>query len=142
MLKKYLGFIKKLGKRQRVVLHATSENLLRAFASNPSTFTIYRGENSTNKGGLHFTTDENWAKNFGSTILTDKLPLSSKIKLLTKADFETGAKLGLNTEKELWNFFFEKDYDAIVGYDAMNSEVIDIIVNPKHLDMFNPSNLL
>lgn len=52
------------------------------FISNPETFILYRGENLATMGELHFTTDEDWAKNFGKVILKDSLPAGSKIKLL------------------------------------------------------------
>ena len=31
---------------------------------------------------------------------------------------------------------FSGGYGAILGYDSMNSRVLDSIVNPKHLDRF------
>ena len=77
----------------------TSNETVQRFISNPETFTLFRGEDDINKGGLHFTTDENWAKNFGSRILTGNLPAGSKIELLTEKDLREDYKLGILSER-------------------------------------------
>ncbi|MFA7301846.1 MAG: hypothetical protein WC069_06070 [Candidatus Shapirobacteria bacterium] len=109
---------------------------IQRFISNPESFILFRGESDENQGGIHFTTDAEWAKNFGNKILTGKLPADSKIKLITEKDFKEGYELGILSEKLLWDFIFNKGYDAIVGHDAMNSNKLDVIVNPKHLGLF------
>jgi hypothetical protein len=116
------------------------EELVKKFISNPESFTLFRGGNNTNKGGLHFTTDEVWAKNFGDILLVGKLPAGSKIHLLSKEDIDTGVYL-MHTKKfddtAINKFLFEQNnYDAMLGTDSMNSDVLDVIVNPKHLKGF------
>jgi hypothetical protein len=59
-------------------------DLIQKFISKPEDFTLFRGENKINMGGLHFTIDKDWAKKFGDNILEGKLPTSSKTKLITK----------------------------------------------------------
>ena len=113
-----------------------SSEAIQRFVSNPESFTLFRDENSANRGGLHFTTDKNWAKNFGSKVISGTLPAHSRIKLLTEKDFQDGLKLGITAERPLWDLFFDEGYDAIVGYDSMNAEELDVIVNPKHLGCF------
>lgn len=110
------------------------------FASNPETFVLFRGENLPNKGGLHFTTDKDWAKDFGKVILKGTLPAGSKIKLLTKDDFIEPLSMGVTSEDVVWFSIFAEGYDAILGHDQRNSKVFDVIVNPKHLGNFKPSN--
>lgn len=110
--------------------------MIHKFITHPESFTLFRDENADNKGGLHFTTDKNWAKNFGTNVLSGTLPAHSRIKLLTEKDFEDGLKLGITSERPLWNIFFDEGYDAIVGYDSMNSDELDVIVNPKYLGCF------
>ena len=65
------------------------DEVLHNFISNPETFVLYRGEGGrqSNEGGLHFTTDKEWAKRFGSTILEGRLPKGSIIHLMDKDDF-------------------------------------------------------
>jgi len=116
------------------------DNLIQKFISNPESFTLFRGENQTNQGGLHFTTDKDWASKFGENILEGKLPKDSKIKLIKNSDFEEGFKANILSEQQLWDSIFEKGYDAIVGYDPMNSDMLDIIINPKHLELFKVLN--
>ena len=110
------------------------------FISNPETFVLFRSEGWENMGGLHFTTDENWAKKFGKVILKGTLPAGSKIKLLTKDDFIEPLSMGVTSEDMVWFSIFAKGYDAILGHDQRNSNVFDVIVNPKHLGNFKPSN--
>jgi len=117
--------------------NSTNNENIQRFISNPESFILFRGESDENKGGLHFTTDEKWAKNFGNKIITGKLPADSKIKLITEKDFKEGYELGILSEELFWKFIFDKGYDAIVGYDVMNSTKLDVIINPKHLKLFN-----
>lgn len=110
------------------------------FILNPENFVLFRAEKSTTQGGLHFTLDKNWAKNFGENVLEGKLPAGSKVRLISEADFEKGIKQGFGKERLLWDFIFSnEDCDALIGHDAMNSSILDIIVNPKHLKNFKPS---
>ncbi len=118
------------------------EEMVKKFISNPEDFILFRGENKINQGGLHFTTDEVWAKNFGDRLLVGKLPVGSRVKLLTQEDFTKSYESGLKSEKELWNSIFESGWDAIIGVDSMNNEVLDIIINPKHLGNFSIGNLV
>lgn len=119
----------------------TSSDMVQKFISNPETFTLFRGENENNQKGLHFTTDKEWAKNFGSNILTGSLPLGSKIELLTEKDLKEDYELGITSERPFWDLIFDKGYDAIVGCDTMNSDELDVIVNPKHLELFKASDI-
>ena len=114
----------------------TSSETVQRFISTPETFTLFRGEDTSNQGGLHFTTDKNWAKNFGDKILIGNLPAGCKIELLTEKDLKEDYKLGILSERPFWDLIFERGYDAIVGCDSMNSEELDVIVNPKYLELF------
>ena len=112
--------------------------LAQKFISNPEAFPLYRGENETNQGGLHFTTDRDWARNFGETILSGRLPARCKFKLISEDDFEFAFNAGIFSEGKLWNLLFSEGYDAIIGHDPMNSNALDVVVNPVHLDRFKP----
>ena len=112
---------------------------IKIFFSKPENVLLFRGEGPSNRGGLHFTPDENWAKQFSQVaIIKGYLPANSKIKLISETDFETGFKLGISSEYALWDFFFAQGYDAIVGHDAMNSRIMDVVIHPKHLHNFKP----
>ena len=54
---------------------------------------------------------------------------------------EEAYKRGDTSERSVWDSIFNEGYDAIIGTDSMNSSKIDIIINPKHLGNFKPSNL-
>ena len=112
--------------------------LVKRFLDHPETVFLYRGEGVTNKQGLHFTADKEWAKNFGANIFRGRLPAKSKIKVLTIEDFEKALVQGIGAEMPLWNSIFEEGYDAILGTDVMSDKQIDVIVNPKHLSNFKP----
>jgi hypothetical protein len=111
-------------------------SLVKRFLAHPETVFLYRGENKVNQNGLHFTTDKEWAKNFGANIFRGRLPAKSKIKVLTIEDFEKAFVQGIGAEMPLWNSIFEQGYDAILGTDIMSDKQIDVIVNPKHLVNF------
>ena len=113
-----------------------SDELIEKFISNPESFVLYRGEGKTNKDGLHFTTNKEWTKTFGGNIVEGTLPAGSKIKILAEDDMETALNRGIVLERSLWDSIFAKGYDAIIGTDSMNNEVLDVIVNPKHLGRF------
>lgn len=104
-----------------------------SFASNPSDLKLFRGEGATNAGGSHFTSDPTWAKNFGAKMIETTLPKGAKIKMLSPEDFQTAFKAGITNESGLWNNLFNKGYDALLGSDAMNSKIVDYILNPKLL---------
>ena len=107
------------------------------FILNPEKFLLFRGEQQFNHGGQHFTTDKEWAKNFGDKILEGQLPIGSKVRLITGTDFADGFKQGFGKEWLLWNFIFSnEECDALIGHDAMNCRILDVIVNPKHLKNF------
>ncbi|MCX6717531.1 MAG: hypothetical protein NTU76_02555 [Candidatus Taylorbacteria bacterium] len=116
-----------------------TDKILQKFISNPETFTLFRGEDQSNQNGLHFTTDEVWARKFGGSTLSGRLPADSKIKLLAGEDFEEGYKLGIASEGPLWDLIFKNGYDAIIGHDSMDCNMLDVIVNPKHLKLFKLS---
>lgn len=118
-----------------------TDEIMESFISSPETFILYRGESNINKGGIHFTTDITWAKNFGENILTGTLRKNSKIHLWDEKDFQTAINItsytGKIDELALFKFILEQnDYDAILATDFMNSEALDIMVNPKHLKIF------
>lgn len=106
------------------------------FILNPENFVLFRGQSVTDKGGLHFALDEDWAKRFGKIIIKGTLPVGSKIKPLQETDFQEALSLGLPSERPVWDLIFSKGYDAILGTDAMESSKLDVIVNPKHLEIF------
>jgi len=110
------------------------------FISHPGAHLLFRGENAANQNGLHFTTNREWAKQFGDNILEGKLPRGSTVRLITVKDIEDAMRNGIESEEKLWAFLFAEGCDAVVGYDAMNSHVLDVIVNPKHLRRFKPAD--
>ncbi len=103
------------------------------FTSNPENFVLFRGETTENKGGLHFALDKGWAQNFGDTIIKLTLPAGSKIKLLKETDFREAYNLGFTSEQSCWDWIFLQGYDAIIGTEPMNSNKLDVIINPKYL---------
>jgi hypothetical protein len=108
-------------------------------ASDPfnGTQTLYRGENASNAGGTHFTTDQNWAKNFGDKMYQGTLPKDAKLYNLTPQDMQSGYEKGFTNENQLYDDLFKNgNYDALVGHDAMRSSVPDIIVNPRNRSLF------
>ncbi len=114
-------------------LEATIKTLL----ARPELVLLYRGERLATSGGLHFTPEKEWAEKFSDGILLrGNLPIGSKIKILDDSDFEYGLKMGFSSEKLLWDHIFTQGYDAILGHDAMNPKIIDVIVHPKHLHNF------
>lgn len=106
------------------------------FIKNPSSFKLFRGENSENTGGIYFTLDESWAKKFGDNTISGYLPEDAKVKRLTIQDLDDALNQGLVIEKEAITSFFKKGYDAIIALDSRNDNIINIIVNPKHLNLF------
>ena len=115
--------------------------MIKKFVSKPESFLLYRGERETNQGGLHFTTDKSWAERFGANLIEGTMPVDSKIKLITPEDMENAFHHGVLSEQLLWDSIFAQGYDAILGTDAMNSEVLDVVVNPKHLRRFTRKSL-
>jgi len=113
-------------------------NLVKRFLAHPETVFLYRGENILNQRGLHFTADKEWAKNFGDKILRGRLPTRSRIKVLEIKDFDEAWISGINSEMDLWNYYFDQGYDAILGTDLMTDKQIDVIINPKNLKYFTP----
>jgi hypothetical protein len=122
--------------------------MIEKFISSPETFTLYRGEGGrqSNENGLHFTTDKEWAKRFGNTILSGTLPKGSVIHLINKDDFtealEIYSQIKTMDEATILKSQIERhNYDAMVGHDTMNCNIIDVVVNPKNLKYFKPLNL-
>lgn len=126
----------------------TTDGIIEKFISNPETFTLYRGEGGrqSNEGGLHFTTDKEWAKRFGSTILEGTLPKGSIIHLIDQNDFTEAlgiySRVKTMDEATILKVQMERhDYDAMVGHDTMNCNILDVVINPKNLKYFKPLQL-
>ena len=109
---------------------------LEGLTKSPEAIKLYRGQNPSNVGGQHFTTDPAWAKNFGDETLTGSLPKGSKVVTVSKDLVDDATSRGAKTEAEVYDDLFRQGYDAVVGTDPMNAEAIDVIVNPKHLASF------
>lgn len=125
-----------LGKSKTVKLPRDINVAAQTFTREPQSFTLFRGENAANKGGLHFYLESAPTKTFGKDMISGTLPKGSKIKILSAVDKQAGIAQGIYEEKGLWDMLFKQGYDAVVGADAMNSKMLDIIVNPKHLGRF------
>lgn len=115
---------------------ADINKLAEAFIANPEAFILYRGENMRNRGGLHFTTDKKWSRNFGEILLCGNLPAGAKIKLITHEDFEMAFRKGITSDHAFYESVFIDGYDAVVGHDTRNSDILDIIVSPKLINRF------
>ena len=116
----------------------TISKLATIFIANPESLILYRGEKDYNRGGLHFTPDREWANGFGETVLEGRLPVGSKVKLITTDDLDDAINHGLVSDHEFHWFLLTKGYDAIIGHDVMNNNILDIVVHPKHLENFKP----
>ncbi len=81
--------------------------IIEKFILNPENFVLFRGEKITNKGGLHFALDDDWAKRFGDTIIKGTLPVGSKIKSITKDDFQEAYNLGFTSEQPMKSIFLK-----------------------------------
>ncbi len=106
------------------------------FIQNPSYFKLFRGEDMGNKGGVYFSFDENWAKNFGGRIISGYLPKDARVKMLTVKDLEDAFNNGIVLEADAIKFFLKDGCDALITTDTMRDNIINIIVNPKHLSLF------
>jgi len=122
-----------------------ADEIIEKFISNPETFILYRGEGGrqSNEHGLHFTTDIQWAKRFGGTILSGSLPKGSVIHLIDQNDFTEAlgiySRIKTMDESTILKAQLERhDYDAMVGHDTMSCDVLDVVVNPKNLKYFKP----
>lgn len=109
-----------------------SDELIEEFLLKPENFILYRGEGKTNKDGLHFTTNKDWARSFGDNLVVGTLPTNSKIKVIAESDFAEALRRGIYSEQVLWASIFSKGYDAILGHDTMRTTILDIVVHPKH----------
>lgn len=112
---------------------------LEALQKSPESVVLYRGENPSNVGGHHFSTDSAWAKNFGDKMLTGTLPKGAKVTSLTKEAVDDALSRGAKNEAEVFDDIFKQGYDAIVGTDPMNPGAVDVIVNPQR-SIFASSN--
>lgn len=110
------------------------DSLIESLLAKPDCLDLFRGQKAGAIPGLHFTPDEVWAKSFGDNIIKLRLPEDARLKLLTGDSFEDAFQKGLYDEAALWQSFFDQGYDAIVGADSHDSTMIDVIVNPKHLE--------
>jgi len=136
-------FLKKVGPSEEKEDSRYADEIMHNFVSNPETFVLYRGEGGrqSNEGGLHFTTDKEWAKRFGSTILEGRLPKGSIIHLMDDDDFSEAidiySRIKTMDENAIFKLQFERhDYDAMAGHDTMSCNVLDVVVNPKNLKYF------
>lgn len=114
--------------------YAERDSLIENLLAKPDCLDLFRGQKTGAIPGLHFTPDEAWAKSFGDDIIKLRLPENSRLKLLTDNLFEDALREGIYGETALWQSFFDQGYDAIIGTDSHNSKMIDVIVNPKHLE--------
>jgi len=120
-----------------------TDERIQKFISNPETFILYRGESKgkANEKGLHFTTDKDWAKSFGDTLLMGSLPKGSIIHHIDQNDFTEAMDIYSRIKKIDDKTIFELQlnrhgYDAMIGHDPMNSNVLDVVVHTKHLSRF------
>ncbi|MBU6214366.1 hypothetical protein KGM48_00770 [Patescibacteria group bacterium] len=109
------------------------DSLIERLLTKPESVPLFRGQKAGQPVGIHFTPDEAWARNFGADIIKLKLPGDSRLKSLTDDFFEDALQKDLLDEEALWQSLFDQGYDAIVGTDSHNSEVIDVIVSPRLL---------
>ena len=107
--------------------------LIESLLTKPDSVQLFHGQKADQPVGMHFTPDEAWVKNFGTTVVKMTLPVNALVKLLAPEDFEKSMRKGISDEDAFWQTFFDDGYDAIIGTDSRNSMVIDVIVNPKHL---------
>jgi len=119
--------------------NSTVQAQLQRLQESPDSITLYRGQ-AEGSGGSHFTTDPKWTEHFGKEMVTGKLPQGSKIKTLTPSDMERAVNEGIFTEEDLYKKFFNEGFDAVVGTDSRNTNILDILVNPKHLETFSKVN--
>ncbi len=117
---------------------AVNDTLMKKFVSSPETFNLFRGENPGNKGGIFFSPDEGWAKNFGPDLLKGNLPAGSKVYQYNFQDpmIQGALNKGLS-EKDLYKSVFDNGYDAIIGTDPMRNSTINAIINPSKLKYFS-----
>lgn len=93
----------------------------------PESVRLYRGEGPANQGGIHFTPDRKWAKQFGSKIIEGSLPPRSRIHGLTNADLQQAYQQGYTSSWQLYKSFFDRGYDAVMRWDG---RALDVAVNP------------
>lgn len=106
------------------------------FIKNPSAIPLFRGESMDNQGGVHFTPNNDWAKKFGNTSVTGTLPKDAKVFKIDAKSMQDAMDQGIKTDKDFYNYIFQKGYDAVLGTDSRNGQILDVVVNPKHLDSF------
>jgi hypothetical protein len=101
------------------VPEGTVEERIARIQSNPQEVMLYRGQ-SEDSGGMHFTDDPSWSRNFGDEEVVGKLPKNAKIYTLTEQDLSISADLGATTDAEMYQRFFDMGYDAVIGTDSRN----------------------
>lgn len=109
---------------------------IQAITDTPAEVTLYRGQVDGNDG-VHFTDSPQWSKNFGDQTIAGKLPADAKIYTLTEQDLKISAELGATTDAEMYQRFFDMGYDALVGVDTRNNEMVDVVVNPEIAKTFS-----
>ena len=122
-----------------------TDKIIQNFISHPEDLILFRGEykDRDNFGGLHFTNNKEWAKSFGDILLGGTLPKGSIIHHIDQNDFTEamGIYSRIKTMDDETIFKIQLDrhgYDAMVGHDPMNSNILDVVVNPKNLKYFKP----
>lgn len=117
------------------------DDQITSLTNDPSTTKLYRGQKGTDGVGQHFTNDPTWINNFGDTSYSGALPADAKIKVLTGADMEAAFQEGLMTDEQLYQKFFNEGYDAVVGTDARNGGIMDVIVSPEMAQQFEQTDI-
>lgn len=109
---------------------------IQAITDTPSEVTLYRGQVEGNDG-VHFTDSPKWSTNFGDKMISGTLPADAKIYTLTEQDLKISAELGATTDAEMYQRFFDMGYDALVGVDTRNNQMVDVVVNPDIAKTFS-----
>lgn len=95
--------------------------------------TLYRGENTTNVGGVHFAYSKEEAAKFGGKIIEAKMPKTGVLDMNSpeaqKIVQDAGKKL-LPYDKMLQSFW-DKGYQAITTTDQITGKPT-VILNPNH----------
>lgn len=106
------------------------------FMKTPEQIPLYRGEGAGNAGGVHFTPDAQWSQNFGTSNIQGSLPAGAKVFSITPESMEEAISKGITSDGEFYKYLWDKGYDALLGTDSRNGNVLDIVVNPKQLSNF------
>lgn len=124
----------------------------------PSSITLFRGENAGNKNGLSFTNNKDWAGQFnseGNKIKSINLPKNPSILNLVNEDnvsltndnvAYTGTEIkdmllakGIVSEEKAYKYIFDNGYDVVIQPDSRNPNILEVLVNPKLLKSVSKS---